>query len=112
MSEPEKYNFKLYKGADFVLEIRFKEDDAYYDPGTVTFKASFAGTETFLYTSGGSPDYLTIDPDDSYLITLRIPGADTENVSVSEMFYQIDVTNDDGEIERKMIGTINVVESA
>ena len=113
---PEKYNLNLYKGADFVLEIRFKEDGNYFDPGIIRFKATNKNVSpedvVFDYTSGASPEYITIDASEDYLITIRIPASVGETVNATELLYQINTENDAGEIDPRVIGNIQVIEGA
>lgn len=113
---PEKYNLNLYKGADFVFETRFKEDDFYIDPGIVRFKATNKEVSpedvVFDYSSGASPEYITIDEGENYLVTLRIPAAVTAAIMATQLLFQIDTENDDGEIDRRIIGTLHIIEGA
>ena len=113
---PEKYNLNLYKGADFVFERRFQENGVYFNPGIVRFKATNKEVSPediiYNYSSGESPEYITIDEGDDYLITIRIPAAVTADIMATQLLFQIDTENTKQEIDRRVVGTIQIIDGA
>lgn len=111
---PLKHSQSLYKGSDFVMKFRLKNEGNYltFDDITITITASANGVNVFSYATGESPLYVTVDATDNNLVTIRIPAAITETFSDPKIYYEVDVTDADGYVTRWIIGTITVYEAA
>jgi hypothetical protein len=109
MTECKELN--LYKGADFVFEFTFKIDEVAVNPDLVTFKASSAvGGSSIVSKSTVSSNGITVDSDNNYLITVKIPNSETASITQAKLYYEIDVTKDSTKY-REILGSIQVFES-
>ena len=116
MIRPLMLNTSLYKGANYIQELRFALDGERVNltDCVVRFNAaeSAGGTNVLSYTSGESPDYVTIDAADDYLVTINIPPSVTEDISNPDLYYEIDIEDAGGIVSRWVNGTITVHEDA
>lgn len=112
MITPIKKNLQIHKGADFNLKLRFKSDGVYSDltDCIVRFNASSNGANVYSLVSGDSPETITIDEGNNFLVTISI--TDTAAITQSELFYTIDLEDALGVNGRWMYGTIQVYEGA
>lgn len=117
MSElPVKYLKNIHRGTDFVFQFRFKYDGEYTDltGSTVFFDVSDSvdGTNLFSFSSADSPETITIDANNNWLVTVTIPRTDTLTITQNELYYQIDKTGTDGLRLRYAIGSLPVLGDA
>ncbi len=117
MIEPINENFTLYKGTDFKIQFRIKIDGAYIDPENYVFdfKAASklgAASNAIEKNTNDDPTPFTIDADDNYLITMEVPGTETEAITeTGQLYYQLKETTDGNEMNARMVGIIELVES-
>jgi len=116
--KPIEKDAELYKGATFKLEFRIKDDGNYTDTSLwgFTFKAvekNSGGADVLATNSTDSPAGIVVDSADNYLITVTISAVDTAAITqTGQLYFEIDATNNLGEVERRWIGNINLIEAA
>jgi hypothetical protein len=107
--QPITANLQVYKGADFSLSFRLKEDGSAVSltGKTVTFNAAEkpGGVRVWSYDSDSSPEYVTVDSTD--LVTIAIPASVTEALTQSRLYFNIDVDDD-----RWWMGSLELIEGA
>jgi hypothetical protein len=116
MIEPIKLDLKMYEGATFDFSFRIKTDGVTEDltGWIVKFTASTApeGEVRFQSQSGDSPiGYVTIDDEDDWLVTVKIPFDET-TISDGSLYYEVDTIQPDMTVDRRICGTIYVFRSA
>ena len=115
MIEPAKYNVTMYRGVDFTISFRIKVDSVAQDltNWAIRFKASLKpeGTEIFNYATGQSPAHITLDADDNTLATVTILSTETD-VDHPSLYYELDTTDEDGSVARRLYGTITIPRNA
>lgn len=115
MIEPIFKDYNLYKGATFKIQFRIKRNGDYVDVSGYEwyFKAAdeVNGTLVLEGDNQSSPANISVDADDDYLVTVKFSPTDTDAITqVGCLKYEIDNVLEDGERQRRMMGSINLYE--
>lgn len=103
----------LYKGADFLMQFRFKHDGAYIDltGSVVKFRAYDPANDSsplFEFSSDVVSPNITIDTGDNNLVTVLIGLVDTTDLTQKSLWYEVDLVDAGDITKRWMVGEIAV----
>ena len=111
MITPQTYDLEMYENVDFDFSFRFMEDGVAQDSSlweiTMLIADRNGAAARFTLSTEGVDPAITVDAGNDYLVTARIPAADT-NIGRSSLVYQIDVERPDGRKDRYLTGSIAV----
>lgn len=117
MIEPINENFTLYKGTDFKIQFRIIIDGEYINPENYVFDfkaASKLGADenAIEKITTDDPNPFTIDATENYLVTMLVPGTETDAITeTGQLYFQLKETTDGGEKNPRMVGIIELIES-
>ena len=117
MIKPIKKDLDLHKGTTFTIDFRLKEDGSTVDVSLwqIDFVAvaTISSAAIIAKSTADSPATITIDAGEDYLITITVP--DTETAAIVQkggLHFQIDATPPSGEVQRRWIGKLILIEAA
>lgn len=115
MSRVPSYNLYFYKNSDFEFKFKIKDDEGNYanlTSHTVVFTASniAGGTNVFSYSSSDSPSMISLEDDDTFVITINSEVIDA--ITQETLFFTIDLINASDFDERYLQGNIYLQKGA